>query len=34
MVVRHLAEHPAFDCSLASRQPLTVHKHDGGAAGD
>jgi len=28
MVVRHFAEHPAFDCELSSRQPLTVEKHD------
>jgi hypothetical protein len=26
MVVRHLVEHPAFDCALASRQPLTAAK--------
>lgn len=26
MVVRHVAEHPAFDCELVSRQPLTVEK--------
>lgn len=35
MVVRHLAEHPAFDCELASRQPLTARKtgeSDGGDA--
>lgn len=26
MLVWHYAEHPAFDCELASRQPLTVEK--------
>lgn len=26
LVLRHFVEHPAFDCSLASRQPLTVRK--------
>lgn len=26
MLVRHFAEHPAFDCQLVSRQPLTVRK--------
>ena len=26
MVVRHFVEHPAFDCELVSRQPLTVEK--------
>ena len=32
MVVHHLAEHPAFDCSLAAHQPLTARKEgrDGG----
>ena len=25
-LVHHLAEHPAFDCELASRQPLTGRK--------
>jgi hypothetical protein len=25
-LVHHLAEHPAFDCDLASRQPLTGRK--------
>lgn len=36
MVVRHLAEHPAFDCDLASRQPLTAVKAgaEASAAGD
>jgi hypothetical protein len=28
MVLRHLVEHPAFDCELASRQPLTVEKRE------
>lgn len=27
ILVRHLAEHPAFDCELVSRQPLTVRKN-------
>lgn len=26
MLVWHLAEHPAFDCALASRQPLAARK--------
>ncbi|QLG62662.1 DUF7528 family protein [Halorarum salinum] len=26
ILVRHLAEHPAFDCELVSRQPLTARK--------
>lgn len=26
MLLWHFAEHPAFDCELASRQPLTVEK--------
>lgn len=26
MVLRHVVEHPAFDCELTSRQPLTVEK--------
>lgn len=26
LVVRHLAEHPAFDCELVCRRPLTVEK--------
>ncbi|MFB6126028.1 MAG: hypothetical protein ABEJ79_01835 [Halolamina sp.] len=26
MLLRHLAEHPRFDCELVSRQPLTVRK--------
>lgn len=28
MLVWHYAEHPAFDCDLVSRQPLTVEKCD------
>lgn len=40
MLVHHFAEHPAFDCSVASRNPLTVRKAEAGtpeseqAAGD
>jgi hypothetical protein len=30
MLVRHLVEHPAFDCDLVSRQPLTARKYGGG----
>ena len=26
MLVHHFAEHPAFDCELAKRQPLTARK--------
>jgi hypothetical protein len=26
MLVRHLVEHPAFDCDLVGRQPLTAEK--------
>ncbi|UIO98629.1 hypothetical protein Hbl1158_08670 [Halobaculum sp. CBA1158] len=26
LLVRHLTEHPAFDCELVSRQPLTARK--------
>ncbi|WP_350355512.1 DUF7528 family protein [Halorarius litoreus] len=26
MLVRHFAEHPAFDCSITRRNPLTVEK--------
>ena len=29
MVVRHLAEHPAFDCRTVSRNPLVVRKDEG-----
>lgn len=28
LLVRHFDEHPAFDCALVSRQPLTVEKCD------
>lgn len=30
MLIRHFAEHPAFDCSITSRNPLTVRKAPGG----
>lgn len=33
LLVHHFAEHPAFDCELVSRQPLTARKFDGGAEG-
>ncbi|MFB6146915.1 MAG: hypothetical protein ABEJ08_04440 [Halobacteriaceae archaeon] len=26
LVLRHLVEHPAFDCALVARQPLTARK--------
>jgi hypothetical protein len=29
LLVRHFAEHPAFDCELAARQPLTARKTGG-----
>lgn len=29
MLVRHLAEHPAFDCRIARRNPLEVRKTEG-----
>ncbi|WP_418771372.1 DUF7528 family protein [Halorientalis halophila] len=29
MLVRHYAEHPAFDCAIARRSPLTVSKRTG-----
>jgi hypothetical protein len=29
VLVHHLVEHPAFDCRLASRQPLTGRKSGG-----
>lgn len=32
MLVRHFAEHPAFPCELASRNPLQARKTDGGEA--
>lgn len=28
MLVRHLTEHPGFDCALVCRQPLTARKGD------
>lgn len=28
MVVRHVCEHPAFDCDITSRNPLTARKTD------
>ncbi len=28
MLVRHFAEHPAFDCDIVSRSPLSVEKTD------
>ncbi len=31
LLVRHVAEHPAFDCELVSRQPLTARKTAGEA---
>ena len=34
MLVWHYAEHPAFDCELASRQPLTVEKTTDGDEAD
>jgi hypothetical protein len=30
MVLRHLTEHPGFECELTSRQPLTARKGAGG----
>ena len=32
MLAWHFAEHPAFDCELVSRQPLTVRKRGDPAA--
>lgn len=29
LLVRHLAEHPAFDCRLVSQRPLRAEKADG-----
>lgn len=26
MLIRHFAEHPSFDCTITSRNPLTVRK--------
>lgn len=31
LLVRHFAEHPAFDCELAAEQPLTAEKTAGSA---
>jgi hypothetical protein len=31
VLVHHLVEHPAFDCELASRQPLTGRKPSDGS---
>jgi hypothetical protein len=31
MLLWHLVEHPAFECELSSRQPLTVRKPTGGS---
>ncbi len=28
LVLRHLVEHPAFDCELVARQPLTARKDE------
>ncbi len=28
MLIRHFAEHPAFDCSVTCRNPLTVEKNE------
>ncbi|WP_323675217.1 hypothetical protein [Halorubellus sp. PRR65] len=33
MLVRHFAEHPAFDCEITSRSPLRVAKTDEDARG-
>ena len=30
MLVRHFAEHPEFDCAIASRNPLAVEKEEKG----
>lgn len=34
MLVRHYAEHPAFDCTIAHRSPLTVRKTTADGNGD
>ena len=34
MLVRHFAEHPEFDCTIASRNPLAVEKCEGEPAED
>jgi hypothetical protein len=33
MLVRHVAEHPAFDCEITSRSPLHAAKTEGDAGG-
>lgn len=33
MLVRHFAEHPAFDCTIGRRNPLTAKKTTPGEAG-
>jgi hypothetical protein len=33
ILLRHFVEHPAFDCELVSRQPLTVRKGCGDGSG-
>lgn len=34
ILVRHFAEHPSFECALASQQPLTAVKRPGGSPAD
>ena len=34
MLIRHFAEHPSFDCSIARRNPLSARKGDGDGTGD
>lgn len=34
LLVRHFVEHPAFDCELAARQPLTAEKAADGGGGE
>ena len=34
MLVRHFAEHPAFDCTIATRNPLAAEKTGDDAGGD
>ncbi|ELZ91386.1 hypothetical protein C440_13769 [Haloferax mucosum ATCC BAA-1512] len=29
MIIRHFGEHPAFDCRIASRNPLAGEKESG-----
>ncbi|WP_049898439.1 DUF7528 family protein [Halococcus agarilyticus] len=33
LLVRHVVEHPAFDCTLTARQPLTAEKRGSEEAG-